>query len=339
MKAVVIKTKGKDATLLRDDGQFILTKNYNYQVGEVILMKKNSNLKRILALAASAAMIVMLLAAGAFAYATPAYYVSLDINPSLLMEVNVFERLIGIEAMNEDAESILADLEWKNKNIEDVLAMAVQKIEEEGYFDEGGNILVAAAGKGEARKTELLAGLKEKLEELDLEDVMIETESVGEEMVAAAKEFGLTPGKYNLITKLLGDTVTAENAEDYLNLPVKELMARFTAIKGDIANETAESAKQNDAVVSLPSEAVDGQQTAEQKASEASQKASEASERANQTVSEATQRASEAKQDITETLPVNVDQLPETPPTDVEIPEVPVETPELTLPASGERRP
>jgi len=278
MKAVVLKTNGKDAVLLQEDGQFMLTKNHDYRIGEVLIMKKRPLPKRVFALAATAAMLVLILAAGIFAYVTPAYYVSLDVNPSLVLEVNIFERLIGMEAMNEDAESILAGLDWKNKNADEVLALAIRKIEQEGYFNAGGNILITVAGKSEARTAELLAGLKKRAEELDLKAVSIQAEASGVEMVAAAKGFGLTPGKYNLITNLIGESVNPDNVDDYLAISIKDLMAKFTADKGSIGKETAETARQNNNAGNLPSQAEDGRQTAEQKVSEASPRVSEITE-------------------------------------------------------------
>lgn len=45
----------------------------------------------------------------------------------------------------------------------------------------------------------------------------------GYEMVQEAKAFGITPGKYHIITNLLGEEVTEEN----IGLSIKELMSRF----------------------------------------------------------------------------------------------------------------
>ena len=316
MKAIVIKINNKDATLLQDNGQFIMTRNRDFNIGDIITMNRKSFQRRILALAATAAMLVLILAAGVLAYATPVYFVSLDVNPSFVMEVNLFERLISMKAMNEDAEAILADLEWKNKDVNEVLAITVQMIEQEGYFGDGGGILIAAAGKGNARTSELLTGLKARIEALDLEDVSVQTEAFGVEMVKSAKEFGLTPGKYNLITKLLGEAVTSENAEE----SVKDLMARFTANKDVTGKETAESARQNNEDGSLPSEAAAGQQ----QASEASQNASEA-----------TQIVSEMTQNNPETLPSGE----VTAGTETEMPDVPVDPQQPTMPTTDSRRP
>ena len=120
MKAVVIKTKGKDATLLGDDGQFVIRRNHNYKMGDMVIMKSKTISKRIVALAATAAMLVFMMSAAVVAYVTPAYYVSLDVNPSLLMKVNFFNQLIGLEAMNEDAAAIVESLDWKFKTVDDV---------------------------------------------------------------------------------------------------------------------------------------------------------------------------------------------------------------------------
>ena len=52
----------------------------------------------------------------------------------------------------------------------------------------------------------------------------VAAEAVGYEMVQRARELGITPGKLNIITRLLEEEV-GEN----VNEPVKDLMARYVA--------------------------------------------------------------------------------------------------------------
>ena len=155
-----------------------------------------------------------------------------------------------------------------------------------------------------------MADLKAIIDEIDIEDVEIEADAAGLAMVESAREFGMTPGKYNLITKLLGETVNVDNMEAYQEEAVKDLMGRFTATKGSIGKETAASAKQNAPDVTLPAQADAGKENSDQKASE--------------TVANATQKASEARPGVTQSLPANVT-LPTVPP--VVVPQPPVIVP------------
>ena len=98
MKSIVIEVNNKDAILLRDDGQFVTTNRRDYTIGDVIMINTSPIKKRTFAMAAAAAVFVLLLSAGVFAYMTPYYYVSVDVNPSVVMKANRFERVIGMEA-------------------------------------------------------------------------------------------------------------------------------------------------------------------------------------------------------------------------------------------------
>jgi hypothetical protein len=233
MKAVVLEIKDGYAALLQEDGTIVRMKNRNYKTGDVINMRKSGMLrnKGFSVFVAAAAMFIMLAGSGAWVYGNTAYYVSLDVNPSVMMEVNLLDRVIGMEAMNEDAEILLSSLDLKNKNIEDAIAEIVARLADAGYLDtEGGNVVVSTLAKN-SEKAERLAGeLKEAVEEEIVDNgVKAEVASgvLGYEMVQTAKELGITPGKLNIITNLLGEEVTDTN----VNESIKDLMLRFTAEK------------------------------------------------------------------------------------------------------------
>ena len=252
MKAVVVEIKNGYAALLQDDGIVVKLKNRNFKIGDVVNMKQKAIRRkgRFRVIAATAAMFVMLMGGGGYAYASPYYYVSLDVNPSVLMKVNMFERVIGVEAVNEDGAAVLEGLALKNKDIKDAISVAVARMAEAGYFDEeGGNILIASAARNDD-KAERLAGKLQGAVEEEIMENGIEAEvsagAAGYEMVQAAKGWGMTPGKYNIITNLLGETIDSqEEADDYINTPVRELMADFTAAKGAEGRERAEKAAAN----------------------------------------------------------------------------------------------
>ncbi|SHE60173.1 anti-sigma-I factor RsgI family protein [Alkalibacter saccharofermentans] len=246
MKATVLELKDGYAAILQEDGTIVKIKNTNLEVGDVMDMKELAPRKkrRFSAIVAAAAMFVMMIGGGAYTYATPSYYVSMDVNPGILMEVNMFERVIGIEAANEDAQEVLEGIDLKNKNIEEAMALAVERVNELGYFDgEGGNILIAATGKN-VEKAERLAGKLQSAVETEIAENGVEAEvaaeAIGYEMVQEAKAMGMTPGKYNIIVNLLG-----KDARDYVDTPVRDIMKEFTATKGAQGRERAEEASEN----------------------------------------------------------------------------------------------
>lgn len=81
------------------------------------------------------------------------------------------------------------------------------------------------------------------VEELEIEEVEVDSEAVGYEMVQSAKALSLTPGKYNLITKHLGVTIDESNVEEYRNMPVRDIMKQFTDTKGVQGKEQASDAQ------------------------------------------------------------------------------------------------
>jgi hypothetical protein len=250
MKATVLETKNGFAAVLQEDGSVVKLRNKNLGIGDVINMNevKMRKTRRFSTMVAAAAMLFMLIGGGGYAYATPAYYVSLDVNPGITMEVNLFERVIGMEAANEDAKEVLAGLDLNNKDIEDAISVAVERVEELGYFDvEGGEILIAVASKN-MDKSEMLAGKLHRAAEEGLdengEEVNIEADAIGYQMVQAAKAIeGMTPGKYNILVNLLG--IDPANAKDYVGTSIKDIMAEFTALKAAEGKAKAEEAQDN----------------------------------------------------------------------------------------------
>lgn len=253
MKATVLQIEDGYAVMLLDDGTIIKTKtkDRNLMIGKVLNMKEvNKQRKSRFGIAlAITAMFVVMLGGGAYAYYKPSYYVSLDVNPGIVMEVNMFERVIKAEAVNEDAEEVLQDLQLNNLNIEDAMFAAVERVQELGYLDQenGNNIMIATAARyqGNAQKlTERLQNVVKLQVEAKGINAEVMAQGIGYEMVAAAKAIeGMTPGKYNIIVNLLG--VAPEEAANYVDVPVRELMADYEGGRGIEGKQSDQDNTQN----------------------------------------------------------------------------------------------
>ena len=83
------------------------------------------SMKKISAVAAILVATVVLSLGGYKVYATPVNYLSVDINPSVKLGINLFDKVIEIVPLNKEAKEIVDDLELKNENIEDAVSKII----------------------------------------------------------------------------------------------------------------------------------------------------------------------------------------------------------------------
>ena len=178
---------------------------------------------------------------GAYAYFTPASYVSLDVNPSIEYSLNTFDRVLSVKGVNDDGKIILEQIELtslKNKAIEQAVRETINAIAEQGYFlkDSEGGVVIAVSGNQPAKSEKLSAQLKaavKRAAEEEALDVEVESMAVGEARVQEAKRLGVTPGKLNLVEKLKESAQNADDIdiEEWLNKSVKDIMKETKANK------------------------------------------------------------------------------------------------------------
>ena len=71
------------------------------------------------------------------------YVVTLDVNPSIRMELNKEYSVRSLEGLNEDGKQFIKELEWeKNISVEQMLDILTNNLVLDGYLKEDGGILV-----------------------------------------------------------------------------------------------------------------------------------------------------------------------------------------------------
>lgn len=236
MKAVIVEIRGKEVAALTSGGQVLIFKNNNYIIGQTVETKKmKSTMRKAVKWAASAAAVIVMCTASAWAYYTPYYYMSIDVNPSVEYSINRFDRVLSVAASNNDGEEILKEINidsMKNKRIEEAVNILFDEVIKEGYFDgEEGGVVVAASSSSTEKSEKLTSRIKTSVEEKVKESaanpaVDVVAVNVGAESVKAAKEIGVTPGKLNLIQDLQKSAGKKGNIhmEEWLDKPVKDII-------------------------------------------------------------------------------------------------------------------
>jgi hypothetical protein len=208
----------------------------NNILGGIIMKKK-------IALALSAA-VVLSLAGGGYAYAkTPVAYVSVDINPSVELGVNAFDTVVSVEAYNEDGSNILEGTDLLNVKVDEAVSTVVNNAINDGYIKEDGSSAIEITTSTD--KTEVAAELDETLKDVVDETLTnnnlqaeVETENVALARRDEARKLGITPGKLNLIQKLqaLDPAITVE---EYKNSSVKDIQKKTKELRKNGIAETS----------------------------------------------------------------------------------------------------
>lgn len=97
----------------------------------------------------------------AFAYLlnlryTPVSTLTIDLNPSIKVDINAFNRVVAIEGINSDGMEFVNDLDYNFKTIEDLLEEIKETGIESGYFtDSEAYLLVGIYGSDYEKEAEI----------------------------------------------------------------------------------------------------------------------------------------------------------------------------------------
>lgn len=141
MKGIIMELNHKSAVVMTSEGTFInvpLDSN-QYQCGEEINVdtKESKNLfsRPMISLMTTAA-IFLLVVVGGWAYNIPAGYVSIDINPSIVLTYNRLDLIIEGVGLNDDGEKIIESIEgYKNRPIDWVIESVILEAELAEYIE------------------------------------------------------------------------------------------------------------------------------------------------------------------------------------------------------------
>ena len=134
MRGIVMEIKGGRCVILKKDGTFAEIRNRNYTVGQEV-SASNPSVGKYLSMAACLA-VICTAALGYHLYYTPASYVYMDINPSVRLDLNCFERVIDVVPLNEDAEALLSHVTIRKGKAEDCMNTIVSACQEQNYLNE-----------------------------------------------------------------------------------------------------------------------------------------------------------------------------------------------------------
>jgi hypothetical protein len=185
-----------------------------------VYQKKQVSFRRFAGAFASLAIVLF---AGLFShnlYFTESAYIDIDVNPSIELTLNRFDRVIGVYAYNEDGQRVLDTVNIRNKSYQDALSALVDKMVELGYIKDSGLFTATLQTKnGEASKEKLdaLISYLDSVLQSDGRTVEENIFVVNSETKTHAHDQNLTPAKYLAILELqsFDPTATFDSCRDH----------------------------------------------------------------------------------------------------------------------------
>jgi hypothetical protein len=239
---------------LKKNGDYMRLKNNgSYTVGcEIEIQEENKPspafVKKIASMAA-ACVLFLGVGGGAYSYYQPYTYIDVDINPSIEITANRYDRVLKVEGFNEDGKKIVNTLDIKNGSLEAALESVLFKVAEAGYLktNESNDILITISATKESKVDSIENEFKQKVVHILAEknfQTDLQVEKLDINTYHAAKKTGLSPGKLHLIKKLQEKNSTIQ-VEDYKSKPVKEIMKKIKDIaKAQDSNKNADIRKE-----------------------------------------------------------------------------------------------
>ncbi len=252
MKAIIVEVEGKYMIALKKNGDFIKVKqtkhfSKNISIGQEIDIpstpKVNINTYAKVASIAAVLLLSIGIGFGSYLYAKPYSYVDVDINPSIEITSNIFNRIIEVKPLNEDGKVVLSTDSYKNMSVPDGVGKILESALFYGYLKSSSSksvkeiveneVMLTVSCRDMKKADQLMNSLRiaatKKLKQSKTEWKLL-TEKITIQKRNEAGEIGVSPGKILLIEQLNGEDSKAD-IEKYKDSSVKDIIKAIEEYK------------------------------------------------------------------------------------------------------------
>ena len=174
---------------------------------------------------------------GHHAYFTPSSIISIDVNPSLELGVNRFDKVVSVEGYNEDGAALADAVDVKYMDYTQALTHILDSDAFAPYASEDAAVSIAVFGSDEQKSSEMLSQVQACT--AGYRNTHCYADNI--EVAAAAHEAGLSCGKYRAYLEL-HELDPAVTPEDVQGMTMREIRDRIAALSsGNSSVQTKET--------------------------------------------------------------------------------------------------
>ncbi len=177
-------------------------------------------------LISAAACVIFLLIGGYRIYFHPTAEISIDINPSIELGVNRFDRIVSVTGRNSDGQEIADSLHIRYVDYAEAVDRIMENEEIEALLSNGEILTVVVVGTDEAQSSQILSGVQS----CTAEEKNAYCYRADSSEVEKAHELGLSYGKYKayLELKKLDPNIDAEQIKNMTMREIRELISQLS---------------------------------------------------------------------------------------------------------------
>lgn len=177
--------------------------------------------------------------------------VDFDVNPSIEIVLNKENKVLRMEAINHEGEEILEDIDYKNREVDQVVEQMLDEMIAHGYLSKEkleNHILLSVEHpdheKAEELRIRLNSAVSKYLNEKGIAVQVTDQEmSENEEEEEIAEKYGISLGKLTLIRKVMKEHENLK-IEDLTQLSLNELIQLLEESREDASTTSTQSRQQ-----------------------------------------------------------------------------------------------
>ena len=167
----------------------------------------------------AAILLVAFLGLGAYSWTIPVQYINIDINPSVELVINRYNRIIRQNPLNDDGEKLLESVDLQLQKYEKGVHAVIETAKSLGYLADERDVLISISSSDSDLRQKTQEEIKKKVPQKA--EVMVFDSAEHDRSVRE----GLSPGKSRMIGKVM-ESGTNLTEEELAAAPVKDLMLR-----------------------------------------------------------------------------------------------------------------
>lgn len=180
---------------------------YDYIKMEILMRKQTRKFNYKLRFAYTFAICIFMLISGIKGYSIyfdAVSFLSIDINPSIELSLNRFDRVIDSKAYNPDGKLILDNVNIKNKNYDEALEILMKSQILDSYIDNNSYISFTVQSNDSKKEPVILNEVQNYANFISShhQGIHVECSQVNSEIRQQATDYGISVGKYKAILEL-----------------------------------------------------------------------------------------------------------------------------------------
>ena len=184
---------------------------------------------------------------GSSIYRTPVSYISIDINPSIELSLNRFDRIVDAKGYNKDGTALLDNLDLENKYYTDGVEILLADGTFKQYLQKDSSLIFTVISKNEEK---LLSGIKQCQ---GYKENQADCHGSSQNIMTQAHHSGMSFGKYEAYLELsqYDSSITPEQCNEMSMCEIRSLISQYSndynsnVYDSDNCNESGKNNSEN----------------------------------------------------------------------------------------------